>query len=158
MAADKLELRQANSKDAPQIVSWFPTRAQAVTWGGPQVSDPLTPDWLANEFQYGNYWVWAGPNDALAGVCGLANPEPGLIHLIRFGIAPEFRGQRLAKVFIDDILKLAGSLGATRATLNVYGSNDIARRLYLSAGFTAFGERIAEEDSSGISWKMSRIL
>jgi ribosomal protein S18 acetylase RimI-like enzyme len=77
---------------------------------------------------------------------------------MRFAIAPRFRGQGLGRSLIQDILKLAGSLGAKRVSLGVYGSNRVARRLYESMGFTIFGERIAPEDPSGVSFQMARAV
>lgn len=154
----QLERRQANSGDAARIVSWFATRAEAVTWGGPEVAEPLTSEWLAAEFRNGSYSVWVDPHNELIGVFRLVNPEPEHFHIMRFAIAPRFRGQRLGKGLIDDIVKMAGALGGRRVTLNVYGSNTIARRLYASAGFTVLEERTAVEDPSGVSLKMAKFL
>jgi len=155
---DGLERRLANAKDASRIVGWFADRAAAITWGGPQVAEPFTPDWLTQEFQDGSYWVWIDPHGDLMGISRLVNPELGAFHIMRFAVAPAFRGRGLGKILIEDIAKMVAALGGQRLTLNVYGSNAIARRLYLSAGFKVVGERSATEDPSGVSVKMAYAL
>jgi ribosomal protein S18 acetylase RimI-like enzyme len=149
-----LERRQAYSADAANIVGWFSTAAEATSWGGPKVPQPLTAEWLAGEFEKGNYWVWIDQSDKIGGIFGLIFPGDGLAHLIRFAIAPELRGRRLAKGLMEEIKELARSLRAKQLSLWVYGSNHVARHVYDEMGFQLFGERVAAEDPSGVSHKM----
>lgn len=115
--------------------------------------EPLTAEWLAGEFDNGNYWVWIDQRE-IAGVFGLVFLEDGVAHLTRFAIAPELRGRRLAKGLMEEIKEVARSLGAKQLSLNVYGSNQVARHVYDEMGFRLFGERVAAEDPSGVSHKM----
>jgi ribosomal protein S18 acetylase RimI-like enzyme len=153
-----LERRQAHPTDAASIVFWFSSAAEATLWGGPQVPTPLTSQWLAKEFEKGTYWVWVDQTGKIEGLFGLAFPEEGLARLMRFAIAPEQRGQRLAEGFVEEIKGFARSLGARQLSLGVYGSNQIARHIYDRTGFQVVGERIAAEDTSGVSHQMMLTL
>jgi ribosomal protein S18 acetylase RimI-like enzyme len=152
--AHTLERRAARSADAHIIVLWFPTKAEAVSWGGPSVPEPLTSTWLAREFEAGSYWVWVDSAGTIEGVFSLRFLAEGIARLSRFALAPSLRGQRLAKGLVEEIITLARSLGAKQLSLGVYGSNRIARHVYDDMGFQIFGERAAEEDSSGVSHQM----
>lgn len=149
--------RPADPKDAQVIIRWFPTRTDIIMWGGPKIPDPLTADWLEAEFGETNHWVWAGDGGALCGVFCLRPTEAG-VHLTRFAVAPDMRGRGLAGHLVREIILTARSLGAHQVTLRVYGSNAKARHLYDSAGFQIVAERIAEEDSSGVSHDMMLAL
>ena len=149
-----LERREARSTDAPSIVLWFPTRAEAILWGGPDVPEPLTSTWLAQQIETGSYWVWVNQGGTIEGIFSLRFLKEGSARLGRFALSPSLRGQRLAKGLIEEIKTLARSLGGKQLSLGVYGSNQIARHIYDSMGFQVFGERVAEEDSSGVSYQM----
>jgi ribosomal protein S18 acetylase RimI-like enzyme len=152
-----LRRRDARPEDAATIIGWFPTRRDAVWWGGPKVSDPLTADWLVGQFALGSYWVWADQNSAIQAMAGLQAKE-GIAWLNRFGIAPALRGQGLAVRLMKEIIGIAHLRGHAEISLGVYGSNHIARRVYDKLGFRPVSERIAEEDMSGISITMQLFL
>lgn len=73
-------------------------------------------------------WFWVGPatRDALPGTAWLYDIE----------IVPEHRGKGLGR----EVMALAEAetlrLGYTRLGLHVFGSNQVARRLYESCGYT----------------------
>jgi hypothetical protein len=60
-----LARRDASDEDAAVIVGWFPTRRDAVWWGGPTVSDPLTAEWLIAQFPSGAFWVWTDRDNVI---------------------------------------------------------------------------------------------
>jgi len=152
--AHMFERRAARSTDAQSIVLWFPTRADAILWGGPGIPEPLTATWLAQQFETYSYWVWVDQIGAIAGLCCLVFREEGLARFGRFALSPSLRGQRLAKWLAEEMIALARSLGARQLSLGVYGSNRIARRVYDSVGFQVIEERAAEEDPSGMNYQM----
>lgn len=149
--------RPAQSNDSAEIVSWFPTRNDVVVWGGPKIPDPLTSDWLAEEFEKSRHWVWADENGALCGVFCLLPKDAG-VHLTRFAVAPNMRGRGLARPMVQEIIFVAQLSGARQLTLRVYGSNAKARHLYDDAGFQIVEERVVEEDASGVSHDMMLAL
>jgi GNAT superfamily N-acetyltransferase len=153
-----LQRRDARPQDAVTIITWFPTRRDAVWWGGPKVPDPLTADWLVGQFALGSYWVWTGQDEALQAMAGLQAKEGGVAWLNRFGIAPAMRGKGLAALLMKEIIDIARRRGDTEVSLGVYGSNHIARRVYDKLGFKPQSERVAQEDSSGTSITMRLFL
>ncbi|MGD0341063.1 MAG: N-acetyltransferase [Bacteroidales bacterium] len=61
------------------------------------------------------------------------------IHLHHFGILPEFQGQGLSKLMMDESLKFVKKKGC-QVKLEVHISNLKAVNLYKNAGFTRLGD------------------
>lgn len=146
--------REARAEDAATLVGWFPTRRDAVWWGGPAVPDPLTAAWLAEQFMQGTYWVWTDGNGIPQAMAALTSLEGGVAWLSRFGIAPAMRGQGLAAQLMEELIGIARRRGDKQMALGVYRSNHIARRVYDRSGFLPVRERAAPEDDSGVSITM----
>lgn len=153
-----LKRREATAGDALAIIAWFPTRLETVWWGGPTVPDPLTADWLVEQFTLGRYWVWHDGQGVIRAVAGLKAMDGGMAWLNRFAVTPAMRGRGLGMELMDEIIGIARRRGDSRMGLGVYGSNDIARRIYDRLGFLPVRERVAAEDPSGISITMQRDL
>lgn len=152
-SAESLTRREAKPEDAAVIVGWFPTRRDAVWWGGPTVPDPLRADWLVEQFAAGFFWVWTDDSDSVQAVAGLKTIE-GCAYLNRFGMAPAMRGQGLSNKLMTELIEIARRRGDAAMTLWVYGANNVARRVYDRWGFRQIGQRDAPEDKSGVSFKM----
>lgn len=133
-------LRPARALDAMAVARWFPTRREAVLWGGPGLPDPLDRLWLAQEVSVRPHYALVGRDGALAGVFGVVfHPEQRRAHLIRFALAPPFRGRGLGQLLARAAIEVASSQGAAeRLTLAVYAENIAARRTYERAGFRVF--------------------
>lgn len=153
-----LKRREATAEDAQVVIAWFSTRLETVWWGGPTVPNPLTVQWLVDQFALGRYWVWLDGQGVIQAVAGLRAMDGGMAWLNRFGIAPAMRGQGLAAELMGEIIDIARRRGDSRIGLGVYGSNRIARRVYDRLGFEPISERVADEDPSGISITMQRDL
>ena len=149
-----LARRAATDKDAAVIVGWFPSRRDAVWWGGPTVSDPLTAEWLVAQFASGPFWVWTDRDNVIQAMAGLKALPDGVAHLNRFGIAPAMRGKGLFARLMAELIEIARDRGDTAMSLWVYGSNQVARHVYDRLGFKIMKQRDAEEDSSGVSINM----
>jgi GNAT superfamily N-acetyltransferase len=91
-------------------------------------------------------------------MAGLKAMDGGLAWLNRFGIAPVMRGRGLAVELMEEVIEIARRRGDNRMGLGVYGSNQIARRVYDRLEFLPTSERVAEEDPSGKSITMQRDL
>jgi len=150
----RLTRRDATDQDAAVIVGWFPTRRDAVWWGGPTISDPLTAEWLVAQFASGPFWVWTDRDDVIQAMAGLKAMPDGTAYLNRFGIAPAMRGKGLSTSLMAELFAIARTRGDTAMSLWVYGSNTIARRVYDRLGFRVVAQREAEEDASGVSINM----
>ena len=131
-------LRASRPEDAETIIRWFPTHQDAVMWGGPDVPDPLTANWLAHQFldAHRRYYVLT---DETGSVCGTYflyyMSQERRVHLGRFAVAPHMRRRGLASLMIDYAKDAAGSFGAQQLTLRVYEHNLTARSVYDHAGF-----------------------
>lgn len=62
-------------------------------------------------------------------------------HLLNLCIAPERQGQGLGRFLLHAAMSQACLAQAASFYLEVRASNDVARRLYLSEGFTEIGRR-----------------
>jgi len=149
-----LTRREATEEYAAIIVGWFPTRHDAVWWGGPTVSDPLTAAWLVAQFPAGAFWVWTGQDKVIQAMAGLKAMDDGTAYLNRFAVAPAMRGQGLSVRLMTELIAIARDRGDSAMSLWVYGSNTIARRVYDRLGFKVVKQREAEEDPSGVSINM----
>jgi ribosomal protein S18 acetylase RimI-like enzyme len=149
-----LERRKAQAFDAAAIVSWFPTHLDAVIWAGPKVADPLTVEWLGQEFKTDMHWVWVDDDDTPQAMFKLLYPEPGRAHLTRFGIAPAMRGKGLARGMMEEIADEAYEAGADYLTLHVYLSNPRARHIYDQMDFRVVEEIPGTDDPAGPSVRM----
>ena len=150
----RLTRRDATDQDAAVIVGWFPTRRDAVWWGGPTVSDPLTAEWLVAQFASGPFWVWTDRDDVIQAMAGLKAMPDGMAYLNRVATAPSIRGKGLSARLMAELIAIARTRGDTAMSLWVYGSNTIARRVYDRLGFRVVAQREAEEDASGVSINM----
>jgi GNAT superfamily N-acetyltransferase len=149
-----LTRRDATEADAAVIVGWFPTRRDAVWWGGPTVSDPLTAEWLVAQFAGGDFWVWIDPDEVIQAMAGLKAMSDGTAYLNRFAVAPAMRGKGLSAGLMAELIGIARERGDTAMSLWVYGSNRTARRVYDRLGFRIVTQRDAAEDASGVSLNM----
>jgi GNAT superfamily N-acetyltransferase len=94
-----LTLRSFQAADAIAIVEWFPDRQSVIFWGGAKVPEPLTAEWLIEQAEANSYWVWRDEKDAPIGIFGLVLPaDTERAHLMRFGLAPQWRSRGLGKL------------------------------------------------------------
>lgn len=141
-------LRAFQASDATAIVEWFGDRQSAICWGGAKVPEPLTPQWLIEQSETASYWVWRDERDTPIGIFGLVLPaDTKCAHLMRFGLAPQWRSRGLGKLLFAQILNVARGHEMTEMSLNVYESNAAARKLYEWHGFT-----IAERKPPVAEW------
>ena len=59
-----------------------------------------------------------------------------MVHLLNLAVHPDFRRQGIARRLLDQIFSFARSDGKSYVFLEVRKSNDSAKRLYASVGFT----------------------
>jgi GNAT superfamily N-acetyltransferase len=69
--------------------------------------------------------LWIAPHPTL----------PDAIWIYDFAVVPEARGQGIGRAALDALDAWARERGIAQIGLHVFGSNDVARRLYLRAGF-----------------------
>jgi ribosomal-protein-alanine N-acetyltransferase len=64
------------------------------------------------------------------------------LHINNLAVLPDLRRHKIGSMLLDFVLKTGASLGARRATLEVRRSNEAARRLYETFGFSVAGVRV----------------
>lgn len=62
-------------------------------------------------------------------------------HVTNVAVHPAWRGQRVGRKLMKELIRRAALLGAVRMTLEVRASNRVARHLYQSLGFVERGRR-----------------
>lgn len=62
-------------------------------------------------------------------------------HVTNLAVHPEYRGRHVGRELMRELMRRAAMLGATRMTLEVRTSNQVARHLYAALGFVECGRR-----------------
>lgn len=95
-----------------------------------------SPALIREEFLHG-YSRWRGVGD-LGGLVAYAvyGFEGDAFHLMNLAVAPESRGQGIARILLTDFLAEARRLHVTEVWLEVAVTNDAALALYRAYGFT----------------------
>ncbi|MEO3945573.1 ribosomal protein S18-alanine N-acetyltransferase [Gorillibacterium sp. CAU 1737] len=62
-------------------------------------------------------------------------------HITNIAVKKEFRGMKLGERLMSELMKTASFMGASRITLEVRVTNEIAQNLYRKMGFEAAGVR-----------------
>jgi ribosomal protein S18 acetylase RimI-like enzyme len=136
----------------------MPTRCFGVA---PRCRGTSTPAWFARELDdtLSVYRAAYTPHESIVGVYGLRTfAEEQRTHMLRVAVAPECRGKGVGHDLVIDAISTARAQRALTISLNVYGSNVRARKLYEHLGFRAAGKRDAPEDPSGASIYMERAV
>ncbi len=92
---------------------------------------------MSNELSYYLVLVEAGNIIGYAGMWLIVDEA----HVTNVAILPEYRGRKLGEKLMVALLEHAKVRGATRMTLEVRASNEVAQGLYSKFGFTAQGRR-----------------
>lgn len=147
-----MQLITFSSQHFDELISWFPNENSLIQWGGPGVSYPIGHGQLQSMLDDGQHQI---PTR----FCWMATDKGTIVghsqlffdwknenaRLCRIAIAPESRGQGLAKSMVTLVIHRAfGYLNINRVELNVYTSNEAAIRTYENLGF-------ADEGASSVS-------
>lgn len=150
-------LRPARALDAMEVARWFPTRRDAVLWGGPSLPQPVHGLWLAREMATIRHHVLVDGDDRLAGVFAVVfHLSERRAHLIRVALNPALRGKGLGELLARAAIEVASSQGAAETlTLAVYAKNAAARRTYERAGFQALARAGRQHTPEGEVLRMA---
>lgn len=151
-------VRDAIQSDAAPVVAWFPSRKEAILWAGNDLPAEVDACWFAGEIAAPDqrYRVFAGPDDQMVAIYGLRFfAAEKRAHLRRVAVNPLSRGLGIGRLLMADALSVARDVQVQSMSLNVYGSNTAAIRLYEAAGFRPLRTTSAPEDPSHISLYMA---
>lgn len=119
--------------DIPELYEKVELPSFSIPWSKKAFYDELTYN------QFAHYTVLEVEGE-IAGYCGL-----WLIleeaHITNIAIRPKYRGKGLGKALLIYVMELASLAGATKMTLEVRVSNEIAQNLYKNLGFEVKGIR-----------------
>lgn len=87
------------------------------------------------------YQCWVAEFDGELAGYAVMSVAVGEAHILNICIDPAHQGQGLGRRLLRRMLRMAAQLQADTAYLEVRESNDIARCLYESLGFTQVGQR-----------------
>ncbi len=76
--------------------------------------------------------------------------DSGVLYLFSLWVRPEARGRGVGAALVGDVLAWAGEHGWPVVRLRVSPGNEVARRLYLRAGFTGEGEHLERGPGGGV--------
>lgn len=131
------------------LPAWFNSEAELIQWGGPRLTYPLDVAQMQAMLDEGKTdpptrLCWMAEQDgALIGHAQLAfDWRNGNTTLGRVGVAPAWRGKRLAEPMLRLVLSQAFSFPhIMRVELNVFTFNTPAIRTYQRLGFVSEGVR-----------------
>ena len=100
-------------------------------------------------------YVVAELNNTIVGAAGVRNIA-GTGEITNVMVIPEYRGQGVATLMLEELLDRGRKLGASDFTLEVRVGNDSAIRLYEKLGFICEGTRYGfynnPKEDAGIYW------
>lgn len=112
-------------------------------------TDPWTETMLHDEIgREDRRWLVAEADGEVIGFAGamIAGDE---CHLMDIAVAPQWRGEGVARSLLWELAALAEAAGAERITLEVRPSNDAALALYTASGFDPVGRRVGYYTETG---------
>lgn len=120
-----------------QVKTWFSDHQQIYTWGGPNMTYPMSDENFLKCLTAEHFKSFCLLNDQQQLLAfGQYYRRLEHHHLGRLAVNPKYRGQGLAKILINNLLEQAYSeQSAKGASLFVFKDNGVAYRCYQSLGF-----------------------
>lgn len=158
--ASPLRVVPATPDNLASLPTWFSTPEALAQWGGSGLRFPLDAPQI--EAMLAETLTTPPLRLAFAGLIGeetaahaqvVLDWMDGIARLARFAIAPRYRGQGLARIFLADVFARLDEVGAfPRLELNVYTFNTPAIALYESLGFVCEGVRRSSVKVGNARW------
>lgn len=144
------EIGDASSIDLEPKVTPQWVRSAATAYGGDKADDGLLIEIVSRIRQPA---AFATLNlDEQPAAWGLAVAERGYVGLYDIVVSPDLRGLGLSRAMVVALMDWGAKSGASRAYLQVRETNEVARALYRSLGFTEayrYTHRVTPEASAG---------
>lgn len=138
-------LAQPTKQQYLQLKSWFRNHNEIYSWGGPNMTYPMSDGSFLKCLaapQYTSFCLLNEEQQMLA--FGQYYRRLEYHHLGRLAVNPDFRGQGLSKILITKLLEQAYMHSPAKgASLFVFKDNKVAYKCYQSLGFieTNYPER-----------------
>ncbi|MGG0184881.1 ribosomal protein S18-alanine N-acetyltransferase [Bacillus rhizoplanae] len=127
-----ITFRNMKEEDIPQIVA-----IEEASFATPWTAEAFERELKMNEYAH---YVVLETEEGILGYCGLwvVLDES---HITNIAVLPQYRGQRLGEVLLQEVMNKARALGANTMTLEVRVSNEVAKKLYRKFDFQNGGIR-----------------
>lgn len=131
-----MEIRRAAWADLGIVIPWIPDARACRWWAGPDVRFPMTVSSLAEDIDFLESPSYCGADgDGALGFGQLVSRSETRLHMTRIIIRPNRRQSGVGFRFCRALIRIAGDMGASELTLNVYRSHHRAVELYRMLGF-----------------------
>ncbi|WP_036838826.1 GNAT family N-acetyltransferase [Pleomorphomonas oryzae] len=142
------------------LPSWFSTPEALAQWGGSGLRFPLDAGQIATMLSetlttppLRLAFVGLVGNATVAHAQVVLDWTDGVARLARFAVAPNYRGQGVARPFLAEVFARLDAIGDfPRLELNVYTFNTPAIALYESLGFVREGVRRSSVKVGAARW------
>lgn len=130
--SDQLEIRFMQLSDLDQVVE-----VDHFSFTTPWTREAFYHELLHNRLAY---YLVAELGERVVGYCGtwVVPPEA---HVTNIAVHPQFRGQKIGEQLLRALMVVAWYKGASKMTLEVRVSNQVAQNLYHKLGFRIEGRR-----------------
>ncbi|MDP5205978.1 N-acetyltransferase [Alishewanella sp. SMS9] len=132
-----MQLIPATSTHLPELMSWFNSEAELISWAGPGFRFPFNAESFAQVLKLESLssCLLQADDGQILGF-GQYSLQHGHAHLSRLVIHPRFRGYGFIQILLGKLQRQASlTLNTASASLFVFRSNAAAIRAYQQAGF-----------------------
>lgn len=158
-------IRKLEKSDLPVLIQWAKDERTLIQWCGPVFGFPLTLDQLEEYYSASEYpepprylFKYITHESRIVGMCELGNIDlrNGSGSVCRVFVDEEFRGKGIAKMLVNEVLKLGFvELNLNRIDLNVYSYNAGAIKCYEELGFVKEGVKRSSTKFGDEYWDCS---
>ena len=126
----------ADESHIVELLGWFQTNRDVVSWGGPMFRVPFTPESFAEDCRWRELDSFALIDDGRMVAFGQYYLSYDAVRLARLAVSPGHRRQGYGEILIRELIgKGVKALKVSRACLFVMRDNEPALTLYQKLGF-----------------------
>ncbi len=142
-----------------QLIDWIDSAELNYLWGGPAYQYPLTVESIDAHCSQAEVkpFLYAHQGQ-VAGFVELYRHSNDIARICRVFVAPQFRGQGVAKTMLRALIREARSQGYSEITLCVFSHNPSAIRCYHSLGFVEVKREHGVREFDGESWELIHMV
>ena len=138
-----------------QLIDWIDSAELNYLWGGPAYQYPLTVESVDVHCSQAEVkpYLYAHQGQE-AGFVELYHHSNDIARICRVFVAPQFRGQGVAKTMLQALIREARNQGYSEITLRVFSHNLSAIRCYHSLGFVEVKREHGIREFDGEIWEL----
>lgn len=151
-----MELRAFRKEDYDTLICWIDSDKLNYQWGGPNFDFPLDHDQISKHCSKAEVLPFIFVSDGKsAGYVELFKVSESHFRICRVFVSNSFRGQRVAKVMLRQLIELAKTEhNAHLLSLAVFERNIVAKNCYESLGFHITSHESGTRSFNGEVWHL----